>query len=85
MITLKDQIPHEEVSFHPLSYADPNGRVFWWNGELYRGIRPFQKELYNDLFSKRRTSDFILNTRPILRVAGFNFARNDQSEICGVS
>ena len=34
-----DQIPYDEVTFHPHSFGDPAGRLFWWRGELYRGIR----------------------------------------------
>jgi len=32
-------IPHGEVKFHPHSFADPDGRLFWWRGGLYRGLR----------------------------------------------
>lgn len=32
-------IPPAEVSFQPHSFADPSGRVFLWNGHLYRGLR----------------------------------------------
>jgi len=31
-------IPSTEVTFHRSSFADPKGRVFWWEGQLYRGI-----------------------------------------------
>ena len=45
-------IPEREVSFHPHSYGDPAGRLFWWNGQLYRGIRsewaPFFTQLFRD-------------------------------------
>jgi len=33
------RIPVEEVAFHPHSFGDPAGRVFYWRGELYRGVR----------------------------------------------
>jgi hypothetical protein len=33
------RIPHDEVKFHPHSFADPDGRLFWWRGGLYRGLR----------------------------------------------
>ena len=46
---IPSEIPPEEVEFHPLSFADTNGRVFWWKGELYRGISPERKDLYNKL------------------------------------
>jgi hypothetical protein len=42
-------IPLDEVRFHPHSFGDPAGRLFWWRGELYRGVRasaaPFVVEL----------------------------------------
>jgi hypothetical protein len=46
-----DRIPFTEVVFHPLSFGDPNGRVFWWNGELYRAITSGRAPLYRDLFA----------------------------------
>jgi SAM-dependent methyltransferase len=45
-----NKIPPEEVEFHRLSFADHNGRLFWWKGDLYRGISPERKDLYNKLF-----------------------------------
>jgi hypothetical protein len=32
-------IPLEEVDWHPHSFADPDGQVFRWRGELYRALR----------------------------------------------
>jgi hypothetical protein len=32
------RIPPEEVAFDPASVLDPNGRVFWWRGNVYRAI-----------------------------------------------
>jgi hypothetical protein len=32
------RIPTEEVAFDPASVLDPNGRVFWWRGNVYRAI-----------------------------------------------
>jgi hypothetical protein len=47
-----DQIPHDEVRFHPHSFGDPDGRLFWWDGGLYRAIKqeraPFFKELFRN-------------------------------------
>jgi len=45
------QIPSREVDYHPLSYCDPNGRLFTWQGQLYRGIkgrRDFYYRLFHD-------------------------------------
>jgi hypothetical protein len=45
-------IPSAEITFHPHSYADPDGRLFWWNGQLHRAISrekaPFFKELFQN-------------------------------------
>jgi 23S rRNA U2552 (ribose-2'-O)-methylase RlmE/FtsJ len=46
---IPNAIPFEEVEFHPLSFADSNGRVFWWKGELYRGISQERQDLYSKL------------------------------------
>src|SRR5262245_5865765 len=45
-----DRIPYSEVRFHPHSFADPAGRLFWWNGQLYRGISAEWAELFRQLF-----------------------------------
>ena len=41
-----------EVTFHPLSYADANGRLFWWQGGLYRAITDKRAVLYRQLFDR---------------------------------
>jgi len=46
------KIPCEEVVFHPSSFADPSGRLFWWNGQLYRAVARERAPLYRELFSK---------------------------------
>ncbi len=38
--------------FHPLSWTDPAGRLFWRDGKLYRGIRPARAALYRDLLAR---------------------------------
>src|SRR4051812_4704844 len=43
-------IPYCEVHFHPHSFADPAGRLFWWNGQLYRGITAEWAGLFRRLF-----------------------------------
>lgn len=40
------------LDFHPLSWTDPNGRLFRRDGKLYRGIRPAREALYRDLFQR---------------------------------
>lgn len=44
------QILSSEVDFHPLSFGDPNGRLFFWKGQLYRGIRQERASFYKQLF-----------------------------------
>ena len=43
-------IPPGGVDFHPHSFADSHGRLFRWNGELYRGIRGGQATFFSRLF-----------------------------------
>jgi hypothetical protein len=49
---MQPAIPRDEIMFHPHSFGDPAGRLFRWNGELYRGITaehaPFYTRLFND-------------------------------------
>ena len=46
------EIPAGEIDFHPTSFCDEDGRVFWWRGELYRGISsgyaPFCRRLFEE-------------------------------------
>ena len=46
-----NKIPITEINFHPTSFCDRNGRVFWWQGELYRGIIPERVAFYQNFFS----------------------------------
>ena len=46
------RIPYNEIVFHPSSYADPNGRLFWWRGQLYRAISTERASLYWRLFDE---------------------------------
>jgi SAM-dependent methyltransferase len=45
-------IPESQIQFHPMSYADPSGRVFRWQGELYRGVAVEKTQLYRRLFEE---------------------------------
>ena len=42
-------IPLSEVRFHPHSFADRGGRLFWWNGDLYRGLSSGSGEFFAGL------------------------------------
>jgi hypothetical protein len=44
------KIDSQEVVFDPASVADPNGKVFWWKGKVYRAITKEASGLYLDLF-----------------------------------
>jgi SAM-dependent methyltransferase len=45
-------IPLDEIEFHPNSFCDRDGRVFRWQGELYRGITHHNATLYRDILGK---------------------------------
>src|SRR5438445_11196871 len=45
------QIPSTEIVSHPLSFGDPNGRLFWWKGQRYRALDSERVPLYRRLFA----------------------------------
>ena len=50
---MKDkQIAQDELVFHSLSFNDENGRLFKWQGELYRAIPKQQAPLFQDLLQQ---------------------------------
>jgi SAM-dependent methyltransferase len=64
----KLQIPTEEIEFHPTSFCDRDGRVFWWKGELYRGIAEKSAGFYRKLFEigiveKLVEKEFLIETQ----------------------
>lgn len=46
------RVRKNDVFFDPASTIDPNGRVFHWNGGIYRGITPQAVDLYKTLIKK---------------------------------
>ena len=46
------RIAPEEVRFHPHSFGDPAGRLFWWRGDLYRGVRAPAAPFVTDLVDR---------------------------------
>lgn len=44
-------MPPEAMAFHPLSHGDPHGRLFEWDGNLYRGISASWAPFYEALFA----------------------------------
>src|SRR5262245_6474907 len=45
-----DHISAHEIKFHPHSFGDPAGRLFWWEGQLYRGISHEKVSFFKQLF-----------------------------------
>jgi hypothetical protein len=45
-------IPPDEVAFHPHSFADDSGRLFWWRDRLFRAIAPEQAQFYRELVAR---------------------------------
>jgi hypothetical protein len=45
----KTPIPADEVDFHPHSFGDPDGRLFRWNGRLYRALRGERAGFFDEL------------------------------------
>jgi hypothetical protein len=49
---VKNRISDDQLKFHPHSFADPDGRLFWLDGRLCRAIShektPFFAGLFND-------------------------------------
>lgn len=52
-------IPTKEIVFNSLSFADPGGRLFTWNGNLYRAISSEQTSFYLDLFEQKIIQELI--------------------------
>ena len=43
-------IPPQEIDLHPTSYCDSREGVFFWQGDLYRGINEAYAPFYHKLF-----------------------------------
>jgi SAM-dependent methyltransferase len=43
-------IPFREITYHPQSFAGSSVRVFWWKGEIYRGLSGEAATLFKKLF-----------------------------------
>ena len=46
------KISNDELTFHSLSFNDENGRLFEWQGNIYRAIPARQTSLYRDLIEQ---------------------------------
>jgi hypothetical protein len=52
-------VASNQVEFHPGSIGDFNGRVFYWEGGLYRGVGAGRAEMYRGLFADGTISRLI--------------------------
>lgn len=62
-------IPWNERIYHPHSYTDSDGRLFSWNGQLYRGIFPaaapfFRKLAESGIISNLIEHGLLVHTEP---------------------
>jgi hypothetical protein len=53
--TLEDS----SLDFHDLSWTDPAGRLFWRDGNLFRGIREPQVAFYRELLAKETIHELV--------------------------
>ncbi len=44
----------EQVRYEPASWGDPNGRVFYWEDDLYRAVTPTMAPVYRAFLRDRR-------------------------------
>lgn len=51
------KLDSREVKFEPRSIHDTNGRVFYWNNQVYRGISAKAAGLYLELLRSKKVSD----------------------------
>jgi hypothetical protein len=78
------RIPPDEVRFHPHSFGDPAGRLFWWRGDLYRGVRaaaaPFVVEAVQRVLPRLVEKRLVPTTMPTdLTLDGFELVlRHEQ-------
>lgn len=52
-MTTLQKIPLSEIAFEPASLIDDVGRVFWYNGHIYRAIRSSYAEFYRELIKNK--------------------------------
>jgi hypothetical protein len=59
MTSSQESIPPQDVIFHPHSFADYDGRLFSWEGNLYRGISAERAAFFLQLFRNGSVQDLI--------------------------
>lgn len=78
------QLPKQEIKFHHHSHGDDRGRLFWWKGQLYRGIYREHADFYRGLFEKDLIQQwvdegYIVGTKLTdLALDGFEFVLSHQ-------
>jgi hypothetical protein len=56
---METTIPPAEISLHPASQCDPNGRVFIWRGGLYRALTKRGAEIASKFFDSGAVASLI--------------------------
>lgn len=59
MASTRESIPPQDVIFHPHSFADYDGRLFSWEGNLYRGISAERAAFFLQLFRNGSVQDLM--------------------------
>ncbi len=68
----------EDIQFHSASVVDGAGRLFWYDGSLYRAIQDRYSPFYKDLFQTKRIEELfpngLIQTSPApVSLDGYNF------------
>jgi hypothetical protein len=61
-----NHLSYDQVKFHPHSYADPDGRLFWFDGVLHRAISQEKTPFFARLFEDGTLAD-LMNHRILVR------------------
>jgi hypothetical protein len=74
----RTQIPPDEVDFHPHSFGDRDGRLFRWDGRLYRALRGERAAFFDELVRAGTVEQLVgegllIDTEPTdLRLDGYS-------------
>jgi hypothetical protein len=56
---VNNQISYAQIKFHPHSFGDPDGRLFWLEGGLYRAISSEKTSFFARLFEDGTVADLM--------------------------
>jgi hypothetical protein len=56
---VRSRIFADQLRFHPHSYADPDGRLFWLDGELYRALSQEKTPFFSQLFENGTIANLV--------------------------